>query len=251
MNHNSLTTISSKLLSKYYDIWHCITRKPIALRCPKYIWEDLEKVRWYKHQLQETLWVSCLVIADQTHSDIALEVTVNNSDENFSCDAIYTRERDIALFVLASDCVPILFYDRKLQIIGAIHAWWRGLQKWIILKTFWEISRKYDSRAGDLQVFIGPHIWQPCYEVGEEVASEFREKHSECILENSQEREKYFLDTWAIAMKQILSLWIDSSQIEYSDLCTYGEEEILHSYRRKTHTWDENYGNNGFGIWLR
>ena len=243
--------ITSKILSWCNDIWHYITTKPIALRCPRYVWEDKEYVEEYKQKIQEELWVEYLIIPDQTHSDICCEVTRENISENFWCDALYTKERNLSLFVLASDCVPILFYNDKLWIIWVIHAGWKGLQSEIIKNTFWEISQKNNLEIQDFSVYIWPHICQSCYEIWEEVANNFREKYSACISENRKAVWKYFLDTWAIAIKQLKKLGMQDSQIEYSELCTYEEKELLHSYRRKTHTGEENYGNNGFGIWLK
>ena len=250
MNHNSLTTIFSKVHLEYSNIWHYVTQKPIGLRCPRYTWEDVEQVQWYKNELEETLWVSNLIIADQVHSDISREITSENKNQIHEVDALYTWEKNIALFVLASDCVPILFYDTKLEIVWAIHAGRAGLEKWIIQKVFSEILEKYHSEISDFRVYIWPHICQSCYEVWEEQVAPFKKKYPNCISK-SVNTWKYMIDIWAIAMQQIQALGVDMSHIEHSELCTYEEKDTLHSYRRKTHTWEENYGNNGFGIWLK
>lgn len=243
--------ISSHILWRFSDIWHYITTKPTALRCPRYSWENKNISEKYKQEVQAKIWVECLIIADQTHSDTCCEVTTENISENFWCDALYTRQKNIALFVLASDCVPILLYNEKIWIIWAIHAGWKGLQSEIIKKNFSEISQKYNTKIQDFSVYIWPHICQSCYEVGTEVSEVFQENYSAYILENKKEKEKCFLDTGSIAVQQLQELWIMNSQIEYSKICTYEEKELLHSYRRKTHTWEENYWNNGFGIWLK
>lgn len=192
-----------------------------------------------------------LIIADQTHTDTFHEITQDNISQEFWGDALYTKEKGIALFVLASDCVPIIFYDTNLQVVWAIHAGRAGLEKNIIQKTFSEISEKYGSQVSDFRVFVWPHICQCCYEVWELEVENFREKYNTCVLQNAENPKKYLLDIWAIALKQIEELWVPDSQIEYSELCTYEEKELFHSYRRKTHTGDENYGNNGFWIWLK
>ncbi|MDA9129165.1 polyphenol oxidase family protein, partial [Candidatus Gracilibacteria bacterium] len=189
MNHN-VQKISSKLLSQYSEIGHSITTKPVALRCPRYAGGDREAVDTYKQNLQRDTGVEYLIIADQTHSDISCEITQDNIFQDFWCDGLYTREKNIALFVIASDCVPILLYNQKIGIVGAIHAGRAGLENGIIQKIFSEIQEKYNSQMGDFQVYIGPHICQSCYEVGEGEVTGFREKYSACIQQNTEHPEK-------------------------------------------------------------
>ena len=47
-------------------------------------------------------------------------------------DALITKEKKIILGILTADCVPILIYDKKLKIVSAIHAGWKGAYKGII-----------------------------------------------------------------------------------------------------------------------
>lgn len=38
-----------------------------------------------------------------------------------STDALITRETGVCLMVLAADCVPVLMYDPRVQVIAAVH----------------------------------------------------------------------------------------------------------------------------------
>jgi copper oxidase (laccase) domain-containing protein len=41
-------------------------------------------------------------------------------------DAIITKQRHLPIAILTADCVPILIYDNKINMIAAIHAGWKG-----------------------------------------------------------------------------------------------------------------------------
>ena len=72
----------------------------------------------------------------QTHSNKVIEIKKNNLKKKIKSDAMITRLRGFALGVLTADCVPILLFDSKNNIIGCIHAGWRGAFSDIIKNNF-------------------------------------------------------------------------------------------------------------------
>ena len=50
-------------------------------------------------------------------------------------DAIITDQKKLPIAILTADCVPILLYDKKKEMIAAIHAGWKGAFKDIIKKV--------------------------------------------------------------------------------------------------------------------
>ena len=50
-------------------------------------------------------------------------------------DALITKMKGVALGVLTADCVPIILYDIKNDIIGCVHAGWKGAYTDIIKNT--------------------------------------------------------------------------------------------------------------------
>jgi len=42
------------------------------------------------------------------------------------CDAVLTASKRVVIGIKTADCVPILLADRVRQVIGAVHAGWRG-----------------------------------------------------------------------------------------------------------------------------
>jgi|SRR5580658_5735112 YfiH family protein len=91
-----------------------------------------------------------LVIPDLVHKDNSLIF-----DEDLGpADGIIT-DKPVALGITYADCLPILFSSEDGQVIGAIHAGWRGIISEIIPKTI----QKAHKRFGKVFIAaIGPHI---------------------------------------------------------------------------------------------
>ena len=67
-----------------------------------------------------------LILMYQPHSNKVIEINNANLNKNINSDAMITKNKKIALGVLTADCVQILIYDARNEIIGCIHAGWRG-----------------------------------------------------------------------------------------------------------------------------
>ena len=79
-------------------------------------------------------------------------------------DGLITNIKNIAIGILTADCAPILFYDPKKNIIGAVHAGWKGAYKKIVKKMINNLKKR-GSNLNDILAVIGPCISQKSYEV--------------------------------------------------------------------------------------
>ncbi len=43
-----------------------------------------------------------------------------------ACDGLATGRRGLALVVQTADCVPLVFWDERKNVVAAVHAGWRG-----------------------------------------------------------------------------------------------------------------------------
>ena len=104
-----------------------------------------------------------LFLMYQTHSNKVFEIKKSNFRRKIKSDALITKVRGIALGVVTADCVPILIYDINNQIIGCIHAGWKGAISGIIENTI----KKIKKNNLNCQFFatIGPCIGKMSYEV--------------------------------------------------------------------------------------
>jgi len=140
-------------------------------------------------------------------------------------DGLTTDRKNIPLSVRTADCLSVFIYDKKNQAIGLIHAGWRGTKKEILLNVIQMMKKKYNSRAKNLKVVLGPHIRSCCYEVGKE----FRRFFPGSVLER---KNRLYLDLAKINQKQLLKAGVQRRNIFDYKICTCCDHRFF-SYRRQ------------------
>ncbi len=145
-------------------------------------------------------------------------------------DAVITALTGILIGVDVADCVPILLYDKRLQVIAAVHAGWRGTSHQILKKTISKMTHKFSSSPSDILIAMGPAIRQCCYEVGDEVI-EAVEKATGAGEYYVQKEQSFFLDLPTANMHQAVSSGVPSLNIWMLNECTYCRPDLFYSYR--------------------
>jgi len=117
-----------------------------------------------------------LIFPDQCHTD-KVGIIDDHPDNNQlkETDALVTNKKNRCLCILTADCVPVLLYDTKNNVIAAVHAGWRGTIQMIVSRTVETMMHSFASDPLNICAGIGPAISQTVYEVGEDVAQKFRE----------------------------------------------------------------------------
>ncbi|MBL8049713.1 MAG: peptidoglycan editing factor PgeF [Anaerolineales bacterium] len=134
-------------------------------------------------------------------------------------DILFTDNPEVSLFMRYADCVPLLFHDPKQNVIGLAHAGWMGTVKGVAEVAIKAMLEKYNCKPEDIVAGIGPSISIDHYEVGEDVASQFREKYAddaEKVLQNHD--GKTYLDLWRANVIQLQKSGVEHIQV--SGLCT-------------------------------
>lgn len=178
---------------------------------------------------------SDLIFVSQCHSsDIIVIAEESQCKEIYQADALVTTLRKKCICVMGADCVPILVYDPVKEVVGAIHAGWRGTAAKICAKTISLMEKEFGCLAKNLLVGIGPSISQENYEVGEDVFGQFKEEQPDLvnkIFKESDRLGKYQLDLWAANKIQALEAGVAESHIEISGICTYSSHNKFFSAR--------------------
>jgi len=78
----------------------------------------------------------------------------------YECDGLFTGNDNLALVIKTADCMPIMFYSEKENIIGAVHMGWRSAKEGILDNIKFDLS--------SFKVIAGPAMRKCCYEVGGE-----------------------------------------------------------------------------------
>jgi YfiH family protein len=170
--------------------------------------------------------VESVAYPGQIHS--ALVHVAGSPGRYASCDALVTERTDLFLAVSVADCMPILLYDPVRRVVAAVHSGWRGSEGRILTAVLDVMKREYHSLPADIVASIGPSAGPCCYEVGEEVAMKFGEKH----LQRQAQWPKPHLDLRTYNRGLLTASGVREHNIEISSLCTICSPGTMHSYRR-------------------
>lgn len=145
-------------------------------------------------------------------------------------DILFTQNPEVSLFMRYADCVPLLFHDPKQNVIGLAHAGWMGTVKGVAEVSIKTMVEKYNCKPENIVAGIGPSISVDHYEIGDDVATQFREKYKQESEKVLQTRDnKLYLDLWSANAIQLRNVGVE--QIQISGLCTACHLEDWFSHR--------------------
>lgn len=232
-----------ELLSNYPNILHFVTTRQggvgtgnyESMNCTTYTGDDAQSVHRNRELLLAALPVQPrhLVIPRQTHGT---EVRIIRSasdllpDSLYGVDALVTTLTGHCLCISTADCVPVLLYDSKRQVVAAAHAGWRGTVERIVQKTL----QAMQSHPADISACIGPSISVEAFEVGAEVHEAFRSKGFDMnkIAQPNAITGKHHINLWEANRLQLLEMGVPETQIECAGICSYTRHETFFSARR-------------------
>jgi len=167
---------------------------------------------------------------NQVHSSKVFVIKEELGDSEREGDAIVTGLKGIGIGVFTADCQPILLVDANASIMAVVHAGWRGTLSQITKRTLLTMKEKYGVDPSNICAALGPSIGRCCYEVGEDVASLFKNRFEnwEKFL-SKRSAPKYVLDLKEANRTGLSEQGVRN--IEVMDVCTKCDTEF-HSYRR-------------------
>ena len=179
-----------------------------------------------------------LILMNQTHSAKVIEVTKNNYKKKINSDAMITKVKGLAIAVVTADCVPIIIYDLKNEIIGGIHAGWKGTFSGIIKNTVNKIKKINNNNM--IFASIGPCIGRRSYEVDVNFYQKFlkKTKQNKKYFSDKNKNKKLFNLRKFVADK-LVELKVDLDHVNYD---TFREKTNFFSYRRSCKLKQNDYG---------
>ena len=180
-----------------------------------------------------------LIIPKQIHSNKIKIVNENSIDQNIKTDGLLTKSNKIVLGILTADCAPIFFFDRKKNIISAIHAGWRGAKNGIIKNTI-KLMLECGSKLNNIISCIGPCIGKESYKVNNDFFRKF-------IIESSRNKEFFLIkknemnfDLKSYIVKKIKNFGV--KKVLFGSFDTFKDKKNFFSYRRSLISEDKDYG---------
>lgn len=155
-------------------------------------------------------------------------------------DGMVTKVPGLALGISTADCGPVLFADADARVIGAAHAGWQGALNGVLESTI-DAMEKLGARRDRIVAALGPSISGANYEVGPEYVDRF--------LAADARNDGYFVPATKAghAMFDLPRYTVDrlvAAGVRASSLgrCTYAEEDLFYSNRRRNHRGEPDYG---------
>ena len=238
----------SKKLKKFKNIKHCFfSRKGgfskgiyKSLNCGRGSKDKKKNILKNLNFISKKMLVSKnkLILMNQTHSAKVIEINKINYKKKINSDAMITKIKGIALGVLTADCVPIIIYDIKNEIVGCIHAGWKGALSGIITNTVNKIKKL--NSANKIYASIGPCIGKKSYEVDANFYKKFLNKSKKNVkyFSNKNKNKKLFNLRKFVADK-LVELKVKVDHVNHD---TYQEKTNFFSYRRSCKLRHTDYG---------
>ena len=142
---------------------------------------------------------------------------------------------------MTADCVPLLLYDKKKNMIAAIHAGWRGALKGIINKVIKFMLKKGCNRK-DITVAIGPSIAQKSYNVKLDFKKKFIKKHKKNKIFFKNKNKLIYFDLPNYVKTQLILQKIN--RIDMIKIDTFDKKNNFFSARRSLKLNLNDYGRN-------
>ena len=242
--------IKSKFISKYNNISHGFFNRLggysngiyKSLNCGRGS-NDIKK-NINKNLIKVCKKIKCnknkLVLLNQVHSN---KVYLLNKipKKKLKGDALITNKNKFALGILTADCAPIFIFDPYKNIIGAIHAGWKGTYKKIIYKAINKFKKK-GSSTKNLIAVVGPCISKNRYEVKKDFLNKFLNQNQKNRRFFTFKRKKIFFSLNDHIASQLKEIGVNKIEIINKD--TYLKKNNFFSARRSLKKNYYDYGRN-------
>lgn len=191
--------------------------------------DDIQKVDENRKIFFDELGISTDQIAGglQVHQAEVLRVEQGGYYSGY--DGFITNKKDLFLSVGIADCTPILIFDPVTESVGAAHAGWRGTVAKIVSNVLKEMKHHYGTQAKDCYAFIGTCINVEHFEVGQQVADQFKPE----FVHQFSGKSKPHIDLKSANRDQLLEMGVLSDNIEVSPFSTVINNDLYFSYREE------------------
>ena len=240
----------SKKLNKFKGIKHCFfSRKGgfskglyKGLNCGKGSKDSKRNILKNLNHIAKKMLIKKdkLILMNQTHSAKVVELRKNNYKKTVNSDAMITKIKGLALSVVTADCVPIIIYDYKNEIIGCVHAGWKGAFSGIIKNTINKIKKLKPNNK--IFASIGPCIGKNSYEVDLIFYKKFLNKsirNKKYFSYKNNNKNKKLFNLRQFVADKLTDLKVKIDHVNHD---TFKEKTNFFSYRRSSKLNQNDYG---------
>ena len=185
------------------------------------------------------------VFLSQVHGTDVAHIDALTTD-GLAADACWSDHVHLACTIMVADCLPVLFTDRRGQVVAAAHAGWRGLAAGVLENTLRTLCEAAHCDPSEVLAWLGPCIGPHAFEVGEDVLRAFDSSAtltattsaSETFFRPTGQAVKWWADLaalarWRLRLAGITQLYGNDSTETW---CTVTQSQRFFSYRRDGRT---------------
>ena len=239
----------SKKLKKFKEIKHCFFSRNRgfskgfykSLNCGRGSMDFKNNINKNLEYVSKKMGVKPynLILMYQTHSNKVIVINSKNKNiRKFKSDAMVTKIKGLGLGVVTADCVPIILFDKKNEIIGCIHAGWRGAFSGIVENTI----RKFKKLNSGNKIYaaVGPCINSKNYEVDLNFFKKFKLKSRKNVIYFiKKNKDKKFFNLRKYINDKLIKLNI---KVDHVNKDTFKQKSKFFSYRRSKKLGENDYG---------
>ena len=177
--------------------------------------------------------INRFVFVHQHHSDKIQKVTLNDlgkGNDSFESgvdvDALYTYEKNVPLCIFHADCVPIFFVDETTNLVGIIHAGFKGTLIHVAYKAIEQVIKDENINVKNLKFYIGPYRMPNSFLVDEETKQKIIEAGFESAIKDDR------FDNGLANIVDLRKLGVKDEQISLSYLDTYSDDRFYSAYQK-------------------
>lgn len=177
-----------------------------------------------------------LSMTEQRHTDniVLLESPDQRDQNNYLSvtDGVIINKKHIPAMLFFADCIPVMIYDTKKEVLAMVHAGWKGTAQHIAQKAAQRLISEFGCKPENMVAAIGAGIDFCCFEVSKDVAEALLESIpsefvSDKVINNN--KEKPFINLKEINAIQLRVLGIE--KIDIMQNCTCCQPDIFFSHR--------------------
>lgn len=173
------------------------------------------------------------LVLNQVHGTRVLAVSRQTSLEDVRAEAhrgadgvvVAPDAGQVAPLLCFADCMPLIFVGPE-GAFGVAHAGWRGVMGEIAKEALDRLRAVSGVRPDEVNVYVGPHIRACCFEVSDELASDFRQRFG--VLASPKHRH---VDLVASVRSTLEACGVSPDRICDARVCTSCNVQDFYSYR--------------------
>ena len=200
-----------------------------SLNVGKHVYDDLQDVAKNRNLVLQALAQNAdnvrIYSPHQVHGDEVLELDSAELPEEIDADGVICNCVNVAPMLCFADCCPVVLASEN-GVFAVIHAGWRGVVNRISAKAFKKMTKEFLCDPSSVNAYVGPHLHQCCFEVGEDVAKTFADEFGNSVVD----------DNLHVSMIDALKLQLTEVGLPHErfcdlNMCTKCNADLFFSYR--------------------